>query len=246
LKTAPIESAVASSPEQKSPGRSRSALIGIAACAVLAAAGYFAWQRFMVHPAVAPASPPKSTVATPTVKTAPPPATATTPAAGSSAPAITPSETLNKLATVPANAINKAQEAIATRRASGQTRIDAALTGEEVPDRPLAPSASSPAKAAPPVSKSAPATTTVAPGLTATTELEAGAEASPAFRALIANAKVSGVFQGSPSRAFINGRLTRPGEMVDNALGVVFTGIDAERRQLLFKDRTGAVVARKY
>jgi hypothetical protein len=246
LKTAPIETTVPPPSTQKTPGRSRSALIGIAALLVVAAGGYFAWQRFMVQPATASAGTPKPKVATPAVKTAAPSVVNSTPAAASTAPAITPSETLNKIATVPANAINKAQEAIATRRASGQTRIEAALTGEEVPEQRVNSTPSAPAKVAPSPSKSAPATTTIAPGLTATTELEAGAEASTAFRALIANAKVSGVFQGSPPRAFINGRLTRPGDVVDNALGVVFTGVDADRKQLLFKDRTGAVVARKY
>jgi hypothetical protein len=44
----------------------------------------------------------------------------------------------------------------------------------------------------------------------------------------------------------INGRLTRTGETVDSALGISFDSIDADRKQLLFKDRTGATVTRKY
>ena len=88
--------------------------------------------------------------------------------------------------------------------------------------------------------------TTGAPGVTTSTQLEAGVEASAAFRAFVANAKVSGVFQGSPARAFINGKLTRAGETADSALGVVFTGIDLDRRQLVFTDKSGATVGRKY
>jgi hypothetical protein len=83
--------------------------------------------------------------------------------------------------------------------------------------------------------------------VTATTTLEqAGADASVEFRTFVANAKVSGVFQGTPARAFINGKLARAGETVDAALGIVFDRIDAEKRHIIFRDRTGATVTRRY
>jgi len=62
----------------------------------------------------------------------------------------------------------------------------------------------------------------------------------------VADAKVSGVYQGSPPRAFINGRLIRVGQLVEEGLGISFSGIDAENRMLLFKDRTGARVSKHY
>jgi hypothetical protein len=238
LKTPVVESAspIPTVPPEKRG--SRRSLILVAAV-ILIAAGVIFGRRFVLKPAVVPppASKAKAVVPTP----APAPVATTTPT-----PANTPSETLNKLANAPVNAINKAQEAIATRRASGQARIDAAVTGEDVPDKPATPPAPAATKSSTAPAKSTGGMTTIAPGVTTTTELEAGAEASAAFRAFIANAKVSGVFQGSPARAFINGRLIRAGENVDGPLGVVFTGIDVERKQLLFKDRTGATVARKY
>ncbi len=83
-------------------------------------------------------------------------------------------------------------------------------------------------------------------GVSATTEVDAAPEASPAFRSFVANAKVSGVFQGTPPRAFINGRLVRAGETVDGGLGVEFNGLDADKKQLIFKDKAGATVFRKY
>jgi hypothetical protein len=86
--------------------------------------------------------------------------------------------------------------------------------------------------------------TSVAPGLAAT--LEAVAEASAAFRTFVANARVSGVFQGNPSRAVINGKLARVGETVDANLGITFAGVETERRNLIFKDKSGATVSRKY
>jgi hypothetical protein len=55
----------------------------------------------------------------------------------------------------------------------------------------------------------------VAPGVAASAQVEATPEAAASFRTFVANAKVSGVFQGPPTRAMINGRLTRAGEVVD-------------------------------
>lgn len=170
-------------------------------------------------------------------------ADANAPAAGP-----TPSDTLNKLAHAPAAAINKAQDALAARRASGQTRVDAAAAGDDIPDRPKsAPAAiSTPAKPAPPPVKAPATMAPVAPGLAASVAVEAAPDASPAFRTFVANAKVSGVFQGAPARAMINGKLTRVGETADLSLGAIFHAVDPDRRQLIFKDRSGATVSRKY
>ena len=91
------------------------------------------------------------------------------------------------------------------------------------------------------------ATTDLAPGVTVTTEaVEAEVEASQAFRTFVADAKISGVFQGTPSRAFINGRLIRVGEVVDSSLGVRFESVDPATKTIVFKDTTGAKVARRY
>lgn len=213
---------------------SKAALIGLAAVIVLGA-GYFGWKYFMPQKA-APAP-------TPTVKSTPPPAPVP-----KSDPAPTPSETLNKLAHAPKNAIDQAQEVIAARRASGQTRIDAASIGEDLPDKPATPAtaASQPVKAPAKSATASTTTTTNAPNVSATTMMEAAPEATVPFRSFVANAKVSGVFQGSPSRAVINGKLTRAGDIVEPGLGITFTGIDSERRQLVFKDKTGATVSRRF
>ncbi|MEO6567257.1 MAG: hypothetical protein ABIO94_00730, partial [Opitutaceae bacterium] len=70
--------------------------------------------------------------------------------------------------------------------------------------------------------------------------------ASPEFRAFVATVKISGVFQGENGRAFINGRLTRFGDPVDSRLGILFAGIDADKKLLVFKDASGATTTRKY
>jgi len=58
------------------------------------------------------------------------------------------------------------------------------------------------------------------------------------FKRFVADARITGVFQGTPPRALINGRMIRAGEMVDQTLGV-FDSIDAEKKTITFEDRTG-------
>ena len=215
---------------------SGSGLLKLVALIVLAGAGYFAWTKFKP----APATPAPAANAAP-VKKAPVSAPAN--------PATTPSETLNEIAHAPKKAIDKAQEAIAARRASGQSRIDAAAIGEDLPDTPVAPPPAPVTPSARPAAPRAAApttTSTIAPGVSATAQVEAAAEASAPFRTFVANAKVSGVFQGPPTRAMINGRLIRAGELVDGGLGITFTGVDSPRRQLIFQDKTGATVSRRF
>ena len=161
-------------------------------------------------------------------------------------PGLAPSDTLSKLAHAPAAAIDKAQEALAARRASGQTRVDAALTGEEIQDKTKAAKSAVVVKPKPAVPPPPATMTPVTRGLAASVQLEAGVDASPEFRTFVANARVSGVFQGAPPRAMINGKLTRVGETTDPTLGVIFEGLDTEKKQLIFRDRSGAVISRRY
>jgi hypothetical protein len=183
------------------------------------------------------------------------PASATGADAAKSGP--TPSDTLNALAAAPGKMIANAQNVVAGRRGSEQTRVDAMLEGKDAPDQrgirtPL-PGAlggrAAPAAPAPSLGKAA-ASTTVSPGVSAyapgSSEIQATAEASPAFLSYIADAKVSGVFQGEPSRAFINGRLARSGTVIEEGLGITFVGVDSDNRMLLFKDRNGARVTKRY
>ena len=70
--------------------------------------------------------------------------------------------------------------------------------------------------------------------------------ASAAFKRFVADARITGVFQGTPPRALINGRMIRAGEVVDPASGVVFDSIDAEKKTITFKDRAGIPATRRY
>lgn len=78
------------------------------------------------------------------------------------------------------------------------------------------------------------------------TPLDAAPAASAAFRNYVANANIGGVYQGSPSRALINGTIVREGQVIDGALGIAFERIDARRKIIFFKDYTGAEVSKNY
>ena len=227
---------------------------GLAALLVLGAGGYFVWTKFISPP---PPPPPPPVAAKP--KPATPAAATTAPVTSSLAtkPAapLTPSDTANALAHAPVNAINKAQDAVNARRNSEQSRIDAMASGQDVPDKravnaatPADAAGAKAAKSAGPAPKpAATASATLAPGISATSsDVDAVAEATPAFRAFVANAKITGVIGGTPAKIILNGRLARSGDLVDSTLGITFDSIDAERKLLIFKEKTGAIVTRKF
>jgi hypothetical protein len=214
-------------------------MAGVAAVLVLGVAGFFAYQAFFP----APPPPPVAKAKAPPPKVAVAPAPAAPAVAPTAAAPATPSETLNAVAQIPGAAVRKAQGAVEARNAAGQSNVDVALSEAALADKPAVAETKGPN----PALKSASAKTSVTRGVSASTEVQvASVEASPEFRSFVANAKVSGVFQGNPARAMINGRLARTGDMIDPALGIIFEGVDAAKKQLLFKDKSGAVVARKY
>ncbi|HRE82714.1 MAG TPA: hypothetical protein PLN52_16840 [Opitutaceae bacterium] len=72
------------------------------------------------------------------------------------------------------------------------------------------------------------------------------AEPSMAFIEFVETMRVNGVFQGIPARAHINGRTVKAGALIETQIGVFFDGVDADRRELIFKDASGASVRKKY
>ena len=216
---------------------SKKRLILIAAGAVvLLGGGFFAYTTFFTEEPPPP----------PVVKKAPAPApkadapkTAAAPEAGK-APAngVTPAPAVSTAG----KAVEKAQAAVA-----GRTNDGKAAAPETIEDRaPAAPNLA----VAPQQGPAAPAAAEVkvAANITGSTKgVDSTPDASPAFRAWVVNARISGVRAGGASpTAFINGRLINRGGNVDDALGIVLDNIDADKRQLIFRDKTGATVARPY
>ena len=69
---------------------------------------------------------------------------------------------------------------------------------------------------------------------------------SKEFKRFINDLVIKGVFQGTPARAFVNGRLVQSGELADKQLQITFEKIDAEKKLLFFKDANGCVLTKKY
>ena len=221
-----VDPAAAPRPLVKPKRRASPIILGSAAAAVFVLAGAVV---YVVKQFTTPPPPPPVVAKLKPVNVPAAAQVATKPAA---AP-LSPVDALKAVANAPANAITKAQDAVIAKRASEQARVDASAVGEEPPDK----------KAAKTVQTSSP----IAPGISATnSNVEALSEATPAFRAFVANAKIPGVFPGDSPRAMINNRLTRVGDIVDSALGITFDGVDADKRQIIFKDKTGATVTRRY
>ncbi|TAG31288.1 MAG: hypothetical protein EAZ36_03115 [Verrucomicrobia bacterium] len=57
---------------------------------------------------------------------------------------------------------------------------------------------------------------------------------------------ISGVFQGNPPRALLNGRVVRVGDVVEPNFGVTFVGLDPEKKQLILRETSGAEIRVRY
>lgn len=66
------------------------------------------------------------------------------------------------------------------------------------------------------------------------------------FREAVAGMKVDSVVLGSPSRAFIDGRFVKQGDIVHRGLGLRFTGVDPEEHVLLFTNADNVVFKKHY
>src|SRR5208283_1302874 len=106
---------------------------------------------------------------------------------------------VSKVANAPGKLIDSGQNAIEAKRQAEQAKIDAIANGEEAPT-PTPVAVMEKAK----ISKDVEVNN--APIVAATS-------ASPEFRSVVANASIGGGFQGKPSKALINGKVTREGQV---------------------------------
>jgi hypothetical protein len=107
--------------------------------------------------------------------------------------------------------------------------------------------------------KPAPATTATEKSAAAVSEAKPAVEEPPAapqpeppppasddFKHFVAGLRVNGVFQGENARAMLNGKTYNIGDVVDVKLNITFFKVDADAKQLIFRDDTGATVSRRY
>ena len=78
------------------------------------------------------------------------------------------------------------------------------------------------------------------PGVPGTTE------AGELFVTWVMNAKISGVFPGSPAKIMLNERLVRAGDTAQVRLKIKLEGLDLDNHLILFRDESGATVSRSY
>lgn len=219
---------------------------------LLSAGGYFVWQYLNTPEPPPPA--PKQQSAAPAAK----PAESGAPTAPAPQPAPGPQQGKadDSIAHIPSKLIGKAQDSISARRSIEQERADNILEGRDLPaDRgfplratPQAP-ATAPTDPGTPAAQPASGTgySNIAPGVVATdSSIRTTGRPSIAFRRIVSDFVIRGVYQGSPSRAHINGRIVTAGNMVDKELQVTFVGVNAEEKMLIFRDATGATVMRRY
>ena len=137
-----------------------------------------------------------------------------------------------------AKLVESGQNAIALQRQAAQAKVDAAASGEEVTPTP------------PPdvdTTQSVMAQASIGSDVKANiTRIDSSNAASADFRAFVANADIGGVFQGAHARALINGKIVREGQVLDDALGIIFERIDSDKKVIYFKDATGAEVSKNY
>ena len=69
-------------------------------------------------------------------------------------------------------------------------------------------------------------------------------KASPEFIHFAETLKVSGVLQGPPAKAMMNGRMFRAGAIIDPELGVTFVSVEGSK--LLLRDKNGAELRLTY
>lgn len=70
-------------------------------------------------------------------------------------------------------------------------------------------------------------------------------QASIAFREWVSNLRIGSVRTGAKPRVLIEKTSYDVGDTVNQQMGITFDGYNAEKRVLLFKDRSGAIVERR-
>jgi hypothetical protein len=172
---------------------------------------------------------------------------------------------LEEAAQLPGNAIDSAKQSMSGARDKEQTRIDAVAEGQEPPaergvgnvtpsdlqnrlrESKPPPASKNVVETAPlPPPTTTPPASLPQPAAEKPAEPAAAPPANPRFVRYTETLRVSGVFQGNPARALVDGRLVRSGDIIEPNLGISFTGIDPDTKHLILQDATGAQVRVKY
>ena len=163
----------------------------------------------------------------------------TAPVASQPAPPLVTPKLVEKPVSAAGKAIAKARDVVAAQdKFEKEQGVTSVLEESTVPTAPKTSATSN--SAAAPARVEAPISTP------AVTQPEPPPPASEAFRNFIISLRVSGVFQGENARALLNGKMYHLGDTLDPVRKIEFYKIDADAKQLIFRDDTGAIVSRHY
>jgi hypothetical protein len=166
-------------------------------------------------------------------------------------------EKLAQAAQLPGKALDEARQSLDGAREKEQARVDSVLDDKEPPAERAVGNVTPGEMQAKPRERNNDAPSRGGagePGASYSGEPVA-AESPPAPQSVQPSARflryaegirVSGVFQGSPARALVDGRIIRQGELLEPALGIRFAEVDAQAKQLVLEDTTGARVRVRY
>ncbi len=119
------------------------------------------------------------------------------------------------------------------------------VVASAIPAGPVAPAAGGPvAGASEPVAAVTPQEPTR--GVAAATNVAARPAPTAEFRGIVERFKITGVVQGAPVRAIIDGRLVKTGDLVDAKRDIRLVGQDVAARRLIFEDRNTAQTSARY
>jgi hypothetical protein len=125
--------------------------------------------------------------------------------------------------------------------------VNALIDAKEVEAPPPAPSAPSSPSASPPRPAATNSGGTSVHGTGFSVRILPPADpAAPAPSAALVRygetLRLSAVIQGNPGRAMINGRAYRAGDLLEPELGITLGAVDADRRTLVLRERSGSEV----
>jgi hypothetical protein len=150
----------------------------------------------------------------------------------------------------PKSSIDGAKDAMTNKRDSKLAPIDAVLSGGDADPgaaKAKAEAAAVAAKAAAAkIEKSTAYSVSSNTGVVVAAATATAPAPNPRFLRYAEALVVSGVFQGEPARALVDGRIIRSGDVIEPMLAVTFLGVDAPAKQLILGDKTGAQVRVKY
>lgn len=127
---------------------------------------------------------------------------------------------------------------VTSRKAPDLDDLDRRETAVITPPPPL--------KTPPPAQEAATAYSGGGPNRVLSSAASGTPKPGPAFLRFVQTLKVSSIVPGASAKGMLNGRLHDAGDVLDHDLGIIFVGVDDDKKVLVFRDKTGAELRLTY